>query len=77
MRLFDLDINANGRSERGEWQGTLDAFCWLDRNNDNILNRAEVVGEGTTEFNSFTSLDADANGTLSINGVGRARAYSL
>ncbi len=67
MRFSDLDINANGRVERGEWQGSLEAFRWLDRNNDNVLSRAEVVGEGTEQFNGFTSLDANANGTLSIS----------
>jgi hypothetical protein len=67
MRFSDLDMKANGRVERGEWQGSLDAFRWLDRNNDNIFSRAEVVGEDTEQFNSFTSLDANANGTLSIS----------
>jgi len=68
MRFSDLDINANGRVERGEWQGSQEAFRWLDRNNDNILSRAEVVGEGasTEQFNTFTSLDANSNGTISI-----------
>ena len=43
----NLDANNNGRVERGEWHGTLDAFQWLDRNRDNWLSRTEVVGDTT------------------------------
>ncbi|MGH9173838.1 MAG: hypothetical protein ACRD1H_05755, partial [Vicinamibacterales bacterium] len=28
----DLDVNGNGRVERGEWHASADAFTWLDRN---------------------------------------------
>ena len=48
-RFENLDVNNNGRIEQREWHGTLDAFRWLDRNNDNWLSQAEVVGE-TSEF---------------------------
>ena len=41
----NLDVNNNGRIERREWHGSLDAFQWLDRNRDNGLSRPEVVGE--------------------------------
>ena len=43
-RFEDLDVNGNGRIERSEWHGSADAFEWLDRNNDGVLRRAEVVG---------------------------------
>jgi Ca2+-binding EF-hand superfamily protein len=42
-RFTDLDTNNNGLIERREWHGTLDAFDWLDRNNDGRLSRAETV----------------------------------
>jgi hypothetical protein len=44
------------------------------RNNDNILSRAEVVGEVTEQFNSSMSPDANTNGTLSISEWRRWRA---
>jgi Ca2+-binding EF-hand superfamily protein len=63
----DLDANGNGRIDRYEWHGTREAFEWMDRNNDNILSRAEVVGDSSNQFNAFTSIDANGNGTLSFN----------
>ena len=42
-RFADLDTNNNGQIERREWHGTLEAFRWLDRNNDGRLNRVETV----------------------------------
>jgi Ca2+-binding EF-hand superfamily protein len=63
-RFEALDVNRNERIERSEWQGSRDAFAWLDRNGDNVLTRSEVVGEGSGRFDSFTSLDADRDGTL-------------
>jgi Ca2+-binding EF-hand superfamily protein len=59
-----LDANGNGRIERREWQGSPDAFQWLDRNGDNVLSRAEVVGEGAGRFDSFTNLDTNRDGTI-------------
>jgi Ca2+-binding EF-hand superfamily protein len=44
-RFENLDQNRNGRIERREWNGSADAFEWLDRNNDNVLSRSEVVDE--------------------------------
>ena len=52
-RFENLDMNNNGRVERGEWHGSADAFQWLDRNNDNVLSQAEVVGDGSTQFDGF------------------------
>lgn len=66
-RFDNLDLNRNGRVERGEWHGSLDAFSWLDRNNDDVLSRAEVVGDESGQFDSFASLDANRNGMLSLN----------
>jgi hypothetical protein len=43
-RFDSLDANRNGRIERSEWNGSDDAWTWLDRNNDNTLSRREVVG---------------------------------
>ena len=65
-RFEDLDMNNNGRIERSEWHGTADAFRWLDRNSDNVLSRAEVVGDSTTSFDSFGSLDTNNNGRLDV-----------
>ena len=53
-RFENLDVNKNGRVEAGEWHGSRDAFEWLDRNRDNFLSRAEVVGETGTAPTSGT-----------------------
>ncbi len=66
-RFDDLDVNRNGRVERGEWHGSVDAFGWLDRNRDNVLSREEVVGTESGGFDSFAGLDADRSGTLSFD----------
>jgi Ca2+-binding EF-hand superfamily protein len=63
-RFENLDVNRNGRIEKGEWHGSADAFLWLDRNNDNVLSRAEVVGESSNQFDSFATLDANRSGTV-------------
>jgi len=64
-RFDNLDVNRNGRVERSEWHGSADAFDWLDRNNDNVLSRAEVVGaDSGGQFDSFASLDTNRSGTL-------------
>ena len=66
-RFENLDVNRNSRVERSEWHGSVDAFEWLDRNNDNVLSRAEVVGENSNQFDSFASLDTNRSGTLTPN----------
>ena len=43
-RFADLDTNNNETIERREWHGTLEAFTWLDRDNDGRLSRIETVG---------------------------------
>jgi len=65
-RFADLDMNNNGRIERREWHGSADAFEWLDRNGDNVLSEAEVVGDGSKGFDSFASLDNNGNGRLEL-----------
>lgn len=62
----NLDVNNNNRIERAEWHGSLDAFNWLDRNNDGVLSRMEVVGqEGAADpVDQFASLDLDRNGRI-------------
>lgn len=61
-----LDLNRNGRIERGEWRDSADAFDWLDRNRDNSLSRAEVIGRQSAR-SRFDELDTDGNGQLSLN----------
>jgi Phycobilisome Linker polypeptide/Domain of unknown function (DUF4214)/EF hand len=63
-RFDNLDTNRNGRVEKSEWHGSLDAFEWLDRNRDNVLSRVEVVGGDSNQFDSFASLDTNRSGTL-------------
>ena len=68
-RFENLDVNNNGRIEADEWHGSRDAFEWLDRNRDNFLSRAEVVGETAAPntpnaFDTFQSLDVNRNGSL-------------
>ena len=65
-RFEYLDMNNNGRVEAREWHGHVDAFKWLDRNNDNVLSREEVVGDGSTRFDGFASIDNNSNGRLEL-----------
>jgi len=43
-RFDDLDLNRDNRVDGREWHGSLEAFRWLDRNNDGWLSRFEGVG---------------------------------
>jgi hypothetical protein len=65
----NLDINRNGWVEGREWHGSTEAFQWLDRNGDNRLSRAELVGENTagSTFDSFASLDNNRNNSLDFS----------
>jgi Ca2+-binding EF-hand superfamily protein len=65
-RFEDLDVNRNGRVERNEWHASTDAFEWLDRNNDNVLSRTEVVGT-TSTADQFATLDSNRDGRLTVN----------
>jgi Ca2+-binding EF-hand superfamily protein len=61
-----LDVNGNGRIERNEWHGSLAEFNRLDRNRDNVLSRAEVVGSAPMpQPDLFATLDADGDGRIS------------
>jgi Ca2+-binding EF-hand superfamily protein len=61
---FDsLDANNNGYIDRREWHGASQAFQWLDRDNDNLLSRAEMTGS-SRQWDQFAALDSDQNGRL-------------
>lgn len=67
VRFDDLDLNRDRRIDRREWQGSVEAFRWLDRNNDNVLSRMEVVGETDSRFDSFAGLDVNRNGAIGLD----------
>jgi Ca2+-binding EF-hand superfamily protein len=60
-RFDALDLNHDGRVSRREWTGSSETFAWLDRDNDGVLTRYEVVGSN--------------NGTTTRNAVADTRAY--
>lgn len=62
-RFSYLDTNNNGFVDRNEWDGSLDTFYQLDRNNDNRLTRAEL-NQGRRA--NFASLDANGDGRISL-----------
>lgn len=65
-RFEFLDDNGNGRIERAEWHGSADAWEWLDRNNDNFLTRAEVVGNEQSVPDGFANIDEDRDGRIEL-----------
>jgi Ca2+-binding EF-hand superfamily protein len=67
---FDyIDVNNNGRIERGEWHGLAETFHWLDRNNDGIVTRAEVGLQPANQAgrDMFRSLDSNRNNQIDLN----------
>jgi hypothetical protein len=66
-RFENLDVNRNGRVERNEWHASADAFDWLDRNNDDVLSRTEVLGSNSTAADQFATLDNNRDGRLNIS----------
>lgn len=69
---FDyIDDNGDGRIERREWHGSGETFDWLDRNNDNILSRAEVTGaQGSAAgagADRFSRIDYDGDGRIEVS----------
>jgi Ca2+-binding EF-hand superfamily protein len=62
-RFSYLDTNNNGYVDRNEWDGSLDTFYQLDRNNDNRITRAELT-QGRRA--NFASLDANGDGRISL-----------
>jgi Ca2+-binding EF-hand superfamily protein len=65
-RFEALDTNNDGRVERVEWHGSLDAFEWMDRDRDGVLTRAEAVGDESRHSDVFASLDTNDDGRVSI-----------
>jgi Ca2+-binding EF-hand superfamily protein len=62
-RFAYLDVNNNGYIDRNEWDGSLDTFYQLDRNNDDRITRAELnVGRRAT----FVSLDANGDNRITL-----------
>ena len=69
-RFEYIDGNNDGRIERSEWHGSGETFEWLDRNRDDVLSRAEVVGTQAaprTSADRFGRLDSDGNGRIQAN----------
>jgi len=62
-RFSYLDVNNNGYIDRNEWDGSLDTFYDLDRNNDNRITRAEL-NQGRRA--NFAALDANGDGRISL-----------
>jgi hypothetical protein len=63
-RFSYLDVNNNGSIDRNEWDGSLDAFYRLDRNNDGKLTRAEF---GTVQTSSpFAAIDTNGDGRITL-----------
>jgi hypothetical protein len=70
-RFDNLDADNNGRVERFEWHGSGEAFEWLDRNRDDVLTRAEVMG--TAPANTAAAVP-NRFGAIDFNGDGRIAA---
>jgi Ca2+-binding EF-hand superfamily protein len=63
-RFSYLDVNNNGTVDRNEWDGSLDAFYRLDRNNDGRLTRAEMGAIQTST--PFATMDTNGDGRISL-----------
>jgi Ca2+-binding EF-hand superfamily protein len=63
-RFSYLDVNNNGSIDRNEWDGSLDAFYRLDRNNDGRLTPAEM---GSVRSSTpFATMDTNGDGRISL-----------
>lgn len=62
-RFSYLDINNNGYIDRNEWDGSLDTYYQLDRNNDSRITRAEL-NQGRR--NTFAALDSNGDGRINL-----------
>ncbi len=63
-RFSYLDVNNNGSIERNEWDGSLDTFYRLDRNDDGRLTRAEM---GSARNSSpFAAMDTNGDRRISL-----------
>ena len=63
-RFSYLDVNNNGSIERNEWDGSLDTFYRLDRNDDGRLTRAEM-GSGPNP-SPFATMDTNGDRRISL-----------
>jgi len=63
-RFSYLDVNNNGFVDRNEWDGSLDTFYRLDRNDDGRISRAEM-GSGRNPT-PFASMDTNGDGSISL-----------
>jgi Ca2+-binding EF-hand superfamily protein len=63
-RFSYLDVNGNGSIDRNEWDGSLDMFYRLDRNNDGRITRAEFGSESNPR--SFAAMDTNRDGYISL-----------
>jgi Ca2+-binding EF-hand superfamily protein len=62
-RFAYLDVNNNGQVDRNEWDGSLETFYQLDRNNDNQLSRAEL---NRGRRSDFRALDVNGDNRISL-----------
>jgi Ca2+-binding EF-hand superfamily protein len=63
-RFAYLDVNNNATVDRNEWDGSLDAFYRLDRNNDSKLTRAELGAVQTSS--PFAMMDTNSDSRISL-----------
>jgi Ca2+-binding EF-hand superfamily protein len=63
-RFNYLDVNNNATIERNEWDGSLDEFYRLDRNNDGKLSRAEMGAVQSSS--SFAGMDTNGDRRISL-----------
>jgi Ca2+-binding EF-hand superfamily protein len=61
-----LDHNRDGRLTDNEWHFDVETFRRVDRNRDNALTLAELLGEGTDDLrgDNFDDLDRNNNGRV-------------
>ena len=62
-----LDHDRSGRIERSEWHYDFEGFNRADRDRDNVLTRAEFLGDDSTDIDRedrFDYLDADNDGRI-------------
>jgi len=76
-----LDHNRDNRIAANEWHYDLESFRRADRNRDDVLTRAEFIGEGDVDDDredSFDDLDVNNNGMVETDEWhASARMFSL
>jgi Ca2+-binding EF-hand superfamily protein len=63
----DLDHNRDGRLTKDEWHYDNQSWLRADRNRDNVLSRAEFLGDATSDLDRddrFEYLDTNNNGRI-------------